>query len=217
MKSASIARRLVVLAICLALGGSACTTSPDQDATSAASPAAPACDEVALAVQLRVDEARAVLGEETPRIAGELEKTIQLLQRDRRQQANAAYARLKDGIDEVTQSSNQLLDRLSETVTECDRSVTTACWRDVTTAYEASGRTAVAILQGPLRTMLDRIETFFTLGRNVTTKETKSSYMELRAAAQDLRESVEQFADMHNLAAEDFNACISAGEAGGSS
>lgn len=172
---------------------------------------------MALVVQLRVDEARTILGEETPRVVGDLVKTIELFQRGRRQGANAAYARLKEMINEITHSSNQLLDRLNETVTDCDRSATSSCWRDVIAAYEESGRTAVAILQGPLRTMLDRIETFFTLGRDVTTKQTTSSYMELRAATQNLRESVQQFADMHNLATKHFNACVSAGEAGGSS
>lgn len=207
-----ITRPFVAVVISLALAASGCSGSAGLEQSSASAPKAPACDEVALAVQQRVDEARVVLGDRTPRTVTDLQKTIKHLSEDRRGQANVAYARVKRGITEITRSSNRLLDRLSETVTECDRSATTACWPDVTTAYEAAGRTAIAILQGPLRTMLERVEALFTLDKSATTKETKSSYMELRSASKELRERVQHFADIHNVAAQDFNACISADE-----
>lgn len=159
-------------------------------------------------MQERLDEAREVLAERTPRIIDDLEATIEHLRDERRRQANAAYGRVKDGIEKVAHSSNRLLDRLSETVTECDPSVSAGCWPDVTTAYEAAGRTAIAILQGPLRTMLDRVEILFNLDTNATMQKKKSSYLELRSAAQNLREGVRHFADMHNAAAEEFNACV---------
>lgn len=202
-----IRRGLPAIALCVAL--TACT-GPAGSEDAIASPAVVACDEAAAGIKARVEEAREILAERAPAIGDGLQKIVDLIGKERARQADAVYVRLRDSLEKVEVSSNQLLARLDETATECEMAAAPECWSHVTSAYEEAGSSAIDTLQGPLRTTLQRVERFFSLNKKATTKETRSAYMELRDALRTLRDGVMTFADVHNAAVEEVNACSTA-------
>lgn len=202
-------RRRFVAPIVACLVLSACGGSADADGA-VALPKVVACDEAAAGMQVRVEEAREILGERVPSIGDGLQRIIELIRKEQRQRAESVYERVGEGLEQVEDSSNEVLDRFDATVADCDKSASKECWSQVTAAYSAAANTAITTLQGPLRSAFERVEVFFKLDKKATKKVTKSAYLELRTALQKLRAGVVSFADTHNSAVDEFNACTTA-------